>query len=345
MVQARQRSTVIGTADGVSSIAQAALDLEHQGWAVIPGVLSSAECEEYVSAAWAWLESLETGIDRHESTTWGDDRWPSNFRGIINTLEISHQDFVWRVRQHPKILQVFEALWGTNELLSSFDSINILKPGQHECSTDGWLHVDQAPLRKGVACIQGLVNMVDVSPETGTLLVKDGSHASHEDFFENATMLTKEQKQQTKDFYMFQDEERDYFHKFENKVLSAPAGSLFLWDSRCAHQNLLPGNTDKWRHVVYTCYQPRSLATEKDLALKREAYNERRVTTHWPAMNVALFPREGNSYYGAGSTGPNFKVADTRGRVETDMTKRLAGVQPYPQESIREKSPLIQLSV
>jgi len=64
-------------------------------------------------------------------------------------------------------MQVFEGLWGTNELLSSFDSINILKPGQHESSTDGWLHVDQAPLRKGVACIQGLVNMVDVSPETG----------------------------------------------------------------------------------------------------------------------------------------------------------------------------------
>ena len=63
--------------------------------------------------------------------------------------------------------QVFEALWGTNELLSSMDSINILKPGRHESSTDGWLHVDQAPLRKGVACIQGLINMVDVSPETG----------------------------------------------------------------------------------------------------------------------------------------------------------------------------------
>ena len=64
-------------------------------------------------------------------------------------------------------MQVFEALWGTNELLSSFDSINILKPGQHESSQDGWLQVDQAPLRRGVACIQGLVNMVDVGPETG----------------------------------------------------------------------------------------------------------------------------------------------------------------------------------
>lgn len=87
----------------------------------------------------------------------------------------------------------------------------------------------------------------------GTLLVKDGSHASHEDFFEKATVLTEEQKQQTKDFYMFQDEERDYFHKFENKALSAPAGSLFLWDSRCAHQNLLPGKFAVTPHLATMC--------------------------------------------------------------------------------------------
>ncbi|KAL0049348.1 hypothetical protein WJX82_000098 [Trebouxia sp. C0006] len=331
---------------GVGPIAQAALDLETQGWAVVPDVLSTVECEEYVSGAWTWLESLDTGMKRDDPATWGDDRWPSSFRGIINTLEVSHQDFVWRVRQNPRILQVFEGLWGTNELLSSFDSINILKPGQHESSTDGWLHVDQAPLRKGVACIQGLVNMVDVSPETGTLLVKDGSHSSHEDFFQNATVLSEEQKKQTEDFYKFQHQERDYFQKFENRALSAKAGSLFLWDSRCAHQNLLPGNTDKWRHVVYTCYQPKNLATEKDLALKREAYNDRRVTTHWPSMNVKLFPKEGNSYYGApGAKKPNFLVKHTRENVETDMTKQLAGVKPYPRESIRNSTPLIHLSV
>ncbi len=75
----------------------------------------------------------------------------------------------------------------------------------------------------------------------GTLLVKDGSHLSHEDFFQNATVLSEEQKKQTEDFYKFQHQERDYFQKFENRALSAKAGSLFLWDSRCAHQNLLPG--------------------------------------------------------------------------------------------------------
>lgn len=54
-------------------------------------------------------------------------------------------------------------------------------------------------------------------------------------------MLSEEEKQQTEDFYMFQDQERAYFRKFDNRVLSAKAGSLFLWDSRLAHQNLLPG--------------------------------------------------------------------------------------------------------
>jgi hypothetical protein len=61
-------------------------------------------------------------------------------------------------------LQVFAELYGTNELLSSFDSINLMKPGID--ASGGWLHVDHAPLKKGCQCIQGLINMVDVGPDT-----------------------------------------------------------------------------------------------------------------------------------------------------------------------------------
>lgn len=71
------------------------------------------------------------------------------------------------VCQHDLSLQIFQHIWGTTELLSSFDSINVLRPGSHVVSTDDWLHCDQAPHRKGLACIQGLVNMVDVGPDTG----------------------------------------------------------------------------------------------------------------------------------------------------------------------------------
>jgi hypothetical protein len=79
----------------------------------------------------------------------------------------------------------------------------------------------------------------------GTLLVKDGSHGSHEAFFEEASVLTPEQKQQTADYYQFQKQELPFFEKFDSMPLCGKAGSLFLWESRTAHQNLLPGMDPK----------------------------------------------------------------------------------------------------
>ena len=80
-------------------------------------------------------------------------------------------------------MQVFEELWGSRALLSSFDSINALPPTAAP-QPQSWLHVDQAPWRRGCCCVQGLVNLVDVAPKTtGSLLVKEGSHLEHEAFF------------------------------------------------------------------------------------------------------------------------------------------------------------------
>ena len=56
-------------------------------------------------------------------------------------------------------------------------------------------------------------------------------------------------------------------------------------------QNTVPELTEHWRHVVYACYQPRAFAREEDLRLKAEAWEDYRVTTHWPARNVHLFPK------------------------------------------------------
>lgn len=57
---------------------------------------------------------------------------------------------------------------GTNELLTSFDAINVLAP-HNDAPPAGWLHVDQTPLRPHFACLQGLVNLVDVSADTSGL--------------------------------------------------------------------------------------------------------------------------------------------------------------------------------
>ena len=73
--------------------------------------------------------------------------------------------------------QVFELLLGTNELLTSFDAINVLAP-HNEAPPPGWLHVDQTPLRPHFACLQGLVNLVDVSAETSGGLLLHPTRAS-----------------------------------------------------------------------------------------------------------------------------------------------------------------------
>lgn len=64
---------------------------------------------------------------------------------------------------------------GTDALLSSFDSVNIMRPPA--VATPGrdlrsepppsWWHTDQAPRKAGLECIQGLLNLSDVGPHAG----------------------------------------------------------------------------------------------------------------------------------------------------------------------------------
>ncbi|KAK9828670.1 hypothetical protein WJX72_001442 [[Myrmecia] bisecta] len=342
--------------DGLhQKIVEAAACLKEHGWAVIEGILPPDVCQEYVNSVWDWLESLGTGISRENPASWDHTRWPESFRGIINTLEVSHQDFVWRVRSHPRLVQVFAELWGTNELLSSFDSINISKPGPEAGSAPSWLHTDQAPLRSGAVCIQGIINIIDVAADTtGTLVVKHDSHLAHHRFFQEATVLSEDERAATADFYQFQQAELPFWEQFKSLALSGKAGSLFLWDSRTAHQNCLPDYRKDFRHVVYVCYQDRALASPHDMQLKQQAWDDYLVTTHWPAMNVTVFPRKGSDYYktkkdeanGAASSadqGPPFQIKRTRANVESPVVLRLAGKEPYPQEEVWRKTPLLDV--
>lgn len=69
--------------------------------------------------------------------------------------------------------------------------------------------------------------------------------------------------------------------------IACPAGSLVLWDSRIMHAGQESLRARKAadatiRMVVYLCYLPRSFATPADLEKKREAYDNLRMTSHWP---------------------------------------------------------------
>lgn len=69
------------------------------------------------------------------------------------------------MNREPGVVSAFEKLWGTNELLVSFDTINLTLPNAGSMGgSKPWPHVDQAPERKGLSCVQGIINRTLRSP-------------------------------------------------------------------------------------------------------------------------------------------------------------------------------------
>jgi GR25 family glycosyltransferase involved in LPS biosynthesis len=82
------------------------------------------------------------------------------------------------------------------------------------------------------------------------------------------------------------------------KCIKCPKGSMVLWDSRTIHCGLEPlkgRKTQNFRCVAYLCYMPRVLAKESQIIKKIKAFEEKRMTTHWPC-NIKLFPKIPRTY-------------------------------------------------
>lgn len=63
-----------------------------------------------------------------------------------------HEKMAWEARTEPAIIEVFEKLWETKELISSFDGMNISMPRRKDLNWSPWPHCDQNQNRKGYFC-------------------------------------------------------------------------------------------------------------------------------------------------------------------------------------------------
>ena len=125
-----------------------------------------------------WLQ-----VDRDDLATWGEENWPFSVEGgIMPALWVGQSAPQWRVRGAPRVKQAFAAVWGTEELLTSFDGMALWRPWQlnpdwRTNAGGSWLHIDQHPItRPGFQCVQGLVNLLPMSEATGGNCLIPGSH-------------------------------------------------------------------------------------------------------------------------------------------------------------------------
>jgi hypothetical protein len=213
---------------------------------------------------------------------------------------LPHEKFTWDIRSEPGVVGAFEKVYQTEDLVVSFDGINLAFPNRTDLKQNiPWPHQDQDPLEPGFRCLQGLVNLLPNGPDDGGLIVCKGAHQVSEEFHK----IFKNEKNKvwtwTKEWYGFTDAGmawlRDRGFKWE-KVCAEP-GDLIVWDSRTPHYNLTPtGNMP--RFCAYTCFLPAVEISKEDLIKKKKAFEgesfsmmlytqltttaECQSTTHWP---------------------------------------------------------------
>lgn len=52
------------------------IDLERDGFVVVPKVIPQAACDEFIEEAWQWLEKFPHGFKRDDRSTWDAEHLP-----------------------------------------------------------------------------------------------------------------------------------------------------------------------------------------------------------------------------------------------------------------------------
>jgi hypothetical protein len=98
---------------------------------------------------------------------------------------------------------------------------------------------------------------------------------------------------------------------------------MFLWDSRTFHQGIEAQkirNNSNFRMVVYVCMTPKKLCTKINLKKRIKAFEDLRMTTHWPHL-PKLFPTKPRLY--SGQILPEVDIIDSP--ILNEFGKKLVG--------------------
>jgi len=267
--------------------------LQEHGYVVLKGILTKDQVTELRGDVYDWLESHpETTFKRGDPSTW-DKIIVNKKNGIVGQNGAGQADHMWKIRGNQRVIDAFATIWGTDDLLTSFTGFNVFRPWGYkpEWKTNGgWFHVDQNggnPERRGFQCVQGLVNLFDVTDSTGGLTVIPKSHIDFEGLVERQETWVKAFRG---DFIPLQKTDPFFKKPYVKKVLLCKAGDICLWDSRTVHcstpalreKEKPAGGWELLRIALYVCMSPRSKASDEVLKQRENAYEDHISTSHWP---------------------------------------------------------------
>ncbi|CAI7673445.1 unnamed protein product [Penicillium pancosmium] len=309
-------------------------ELQQKGYAIIKNAIPRDRALQYKQKAFDWLNSFDTALDLNKPETWVAENLPvMNRVRMFHAYGVVHEKFMWEARMEPGVLDAFSKLWGTDELLVSFDCLNINLPNRPDLSArTPWQHIDQSPNKRGLHCVQGIINLCVSGPDDGGLVVYPGSHLLNDEFFD--AHPNSAQQQYANDIYLFPIYELDWFEQRgirPHKVCAEP-GDLLLWDSRTVHYG--SDSTEagtRIRTAIYATYMPASLANADQLAKKKMVFEEFGSTSHWPYEHIEPDATKAKALLPDGSIDPRaeHRKVPLEKPEYCDKLLKLAGVLPY----------------
>ena len=266
--------------------------LEEYGVCILKNVLNSEECRRLTQGMIEALEYVTSDLPKpfrlEDKATWKtlESLYPAK-RMMYQHWSLGHSQFIWDVRCNPKVINAFATIWGTDDLLVSFDGMAFHLPPEenHKPWQKGhWYHTDQSFIKDSRECIQGQINGFDTNEGDATLVVLVGSHKHHQEYGQINNLTSPRDWYLIEDIRFFTEEKGCIEHR-----ITCPKGSLVLWDSRTIHYGSEPLRSRKipnYRALVYLCYTPREKLPNEEMRRKKIEYFENlRVTNHWPHLS------------------------------------------------------------
>lgn len=300
--------------------------IEKHGFAIVSGVLSEDDCRESLEKAWDYIEAasyaeeriqhpnkvsniskMSPPIQRSNPLSHSSEYFPHSLEGgMLPFYGSGHSTFAWSIRSHPHVHEVFKYVHdGCTNLISSLDGI-VLWHASQPITDAGWFHVDQNLIAKpNKECIQGLVNLLPVTTNTGGNVVVAESHRFFPHHYTNANHNSEFYKARlgelgNEDWMEIDPNDAELLNP--NSILTCllNPGDMILWDSRTVHcsnprsqeatnnqvinnESLLVNESAHGllRAAAAVCMMPASNADASIFQQRRVAVDQKRTLTHW----------------------------------------------------------------
>ena len=110
----------------VGDVEGAKAQLAEYGVCVFRSVLNAEELAEGTALFWRHVErnALDLGIKRNNRNSHLDSKWKHlGFKksGVMTRYSVGQSEFIWYVRTRPAVTAAFQTVWGTEDLVTSFD--------------------------------------------------------------------------------------------------------------------------------------------------------------------------------------------------------------------------------